>query len=336
MTAGLLLAAAWLVAAPATLVVSVGGPAEDPAFLPVHAAAALGTFAAEGLTATLRRAKHPSDAVAALRAGEASVAVTTLDQAVRGAAARGTPVRVVVTHTRAPAAALLVAARHREAVRRVDDLRGQRVGIPGPGTTAHQVLEALLQARRIEPSDVELRSFGGAALVSRLGTGELAAAVLEEPWVSRAVATGGAVILLDLRRPDETVRHLGGPFYEVASVTRAGDKDLAPLEAALTAYARALVRVQAWLAATPAAEVAARLPPEVVRDPARFVARLEPLQAAYAPDGDATETGLATTIRILRGGSPLPAGLKLTSETLRPPAFVTAARAALGAHPPAP
>ncbi|PYM65187.1 MAG: hypothetical protein DMD79_05105, partial [Candidatus Rokuibacteriota bacterium] len=42
---------------PATLVVAVGGPAEDPAYLPVHVAAALGTFEAEGVGVTLRRAK---------------------------------------------------------------------------------------------------------------------------------------------------------------------------------------------------------------------------------------------------------------------------------------
>src|SRR5206468_3507338 len=77
---------------PATLVVAVGGPAEDPAYLPVHVAAALGTFEAEGVGVTLRRAKHPTGAIDLLRTREAGVAVTTLDQAVRGAWARGVPV----------------------------------------------------------------------------------------------------------------------------------------------------------------------------------------------------------------------------------------------------
>src|SRR2546425_721451 len=90
---------------PATLVVAVGGP--------------------------LRRAKHPTGAVDLLRNREAGVAVTTLDQAVRGAWARGVPVRVLVAHTRAPAVVVAVSAAATARVGRVEDFRGQKIGIPG-------------------------------------------------------------------------------------------------------------------------------------------------------------------------------------------------------------
>jgi sulfonate transport system substrate-binding protein len=345
-----------LLAAAAPLAVSVGGPAEDPAYLPVHVAAALGTFQAEGVEVVLRRAKHPAAAIEALRERTAAVAVTTADQAVRGAWARGTPVRIVVAHNRAPTVALLVSAKHRDTVRRVEDLRRQRVGMPGPGTTAHLVLATLLARHRLGPADVQLASFGGTVLVSRLASGELAAAMLDEPWIGRALEAGAAQVLLDVRQPEDVVRHLGGPFYEILSVTRAGDKDaksdketkaekerkaleakaLAELEPALAAYARALIRVQAWLAATPAAAVAERLPPALVGDPARFVARLDPARAGYVPDGHATEAGLRTTLQVLRAGSPWPVTLKITPEDLQEPPFVTAARTGLGPAPPAP
>jgi len=332
----LALALSALLAGAAPLAVSVGGLAEDPAYLPVHAAAALGTFDAEGITVTLRRAKHPAGAADALREGTAAVAVTTADQAVRGAWARGTPVRVLVAHTRAPAVALLVSVKHRDRVRRLEDLRGQRVGIPGPGTTGHLVLVTLLARHRIGPADLQLVSLGGTALVSHLAGGDLAAAVLQEPWATRALEAGAGQALLDVRRPEETARLLGGPFYEVLSVARADEKALAEAEAGLAAYARALIRVQAWLAATPAAAIAGRLPPGLVGDPDRFVARLDGARAAYVPDGHATEAGLRATLQVLRAGSPWPVTLKVSPEALREPAFVTAARAALGPTPPAP
>src|SRR5262249_11381707 len=41
------------------LTVSVGGGPDVPAYLPVHVAASLDTFVAEGVRVTLRRAKHP-------------------------------------------------------------------------------------------------------------------------------------------------------------------------------------------------------------------------------------------------------------------------------------
>jgi NitT/TauT family transport system substrate-binding protein len=325
-----------LLAASAPLAVSVGGPAEDPAYLPVHVAAALGTFQAEGAEVVLRQAKHPAGTIEALRERTTSVAVTTADQAVRGAWARGTPVRIVVAHTRAPAVALLVSAKRRDTIRRVEDLRGQRVGMPGPGTSSHLVLATLLSRHRLAPSDVQLASFGGTALVSRLASGELAAAVLDEPWIARALDAGGAEVLVDVRQPEDAVRELGGPFHEILSVTPADPKALAKLEPALAAYARALVRVQAWLAATPAAAVVARLPPALIGDRARFVARLDPARVAYLPDGHATEAGLRTTLEILRAGSPWPVTLKITWDALQEPPFVTAARMGLGPAPPAP
>jgi ABC-type nitrate/sulfonate/bicarbonate transport system substrate-binding protein len=337
--------------------VAVGGPAEDPAYLPVHAAVALGTFEAEGVRVTLKRAKHPTGAVAALRDREAGIAVTTLDEAIRGAWARKLPVQVLAAHVRAPAVALLVASEARDEVRRVEDLRGKAVGIPGPGTTGHLLLATLLRGARIEPWQVDARSVGSTALVARLGAGGLAAAMVEEPWTSRLLDAGRAGVLLDLRRPAEVERLLGGPFYEVVSVAVTPVKEKAreapktgaeakrgtppplepPPEAVLAAYARAVARVQAWLATTPAPIVAERLPPALVGERARFEARLGARQAAYAGTGEPARDGFEATLRVLRGGgSPWPLTLSVSPDDLAPPAAVSEARRQLGAAPPAP
>jgi ABC-type nitrate/sulfonate/bicarbonate transport system substrate-binding protein len=357
--AGLLLARAASAEEPLSLTVAVGAPAEDPAYLPVHAAVALGTFEAEGVRVTLKRAKHPTGAVAALRDRETGIAVTTLDEAIRGAWARKIPVQVLAAHVRAPAVALLVAPAARDTVRRVEDLRGKPVGIPGPGTTGHLLLAAVLRGARIQPWQVDTRSVGSTALLAQLGTGDLAAAMVEEPWASRLLVAGRAGVLIDFRQPSEVERVLGGPFYEVVSVAVTPSKDdkdrkdapkagpdakkeappriEPPPEAALAAYARAVARVQAWLATTPPAAVAERLPPALVGDRARFEARLGALQAAYAGTGDVTREGLEATIRVLRGGgSPWPVSLTVGPDDLAPPPGVAEARRQLGASPPPP
>jgi NitT/TauT family transport system substrate-binding protein len=341
---------------PPPLRVAVAGPADEAAYLPVHAAAALGTFEAEGVAVQLRRVKHPTAAVTALREREADVAVTTLDQAIHGAWMRELPVRILVAHTRAPAVALMVAASARDAIRRVEDLRGRAAGIPGPGTTAHLLLLSLLRRARVEPWQVALRSIGGAPLAARVAAGDPPAGMVEEPWVSRLLEADRAVALLDLRRPEETARVLGGAFYEVVSVAvdaarREADRRKAekgkrkaatppaeegPPAAALAAYARAVIRAQAWLAATAPDAVADRLPAAVVGDRAQFVARLGALRATYVPDGDATPEGLGATLRVLREGTPWPVSLKLEPKDLTPPGAVVDARRALGAAPPSP
>ena len=346
-----------MAAEPPALTVAVGGPAEDPAYLPVHAAVALGTFEAEGVKVTLKRAKHPTGAVTALRDRQAGIAVTTLDEAIRGAWARRLPVQVLAAHVRAPAVALLVASAARDVVRRVEDLRGKAVGIPGPGTTGHLLLVTLLRGARVEPWQIDTRSVGSRTLLAQLGAGDLAAAMVEEPWASRLVDAGRASVLVDFRRPAEVERLLGGPFYEVVSVAATALEDDAketpkagadarkgtpprvepPPEAVLAAYARGLARVQAWLAATPPPVVAERLPPTLVGDRPRFEARLGAQQTAYAGAGEATREGIEATLRVLRGGgSPWPVHLSVGADDLAPPPGVAEARRQLGATPPAP
>jgi ABC-type nitrate/sulfonate/bicarbonate transport system substrate-binding protein len=342
--------------APLSVTVAVGGPPEEPAYLPVHAAMALGTFEAEGLQVTLKRAKHPTAAVATLRDREAGIAVTTLDNAIRGAWARKLPVQVLVAHVRAPALALLVAPAARDTVHGVEDLKGKAVGIPGPGTTGHLLLAQLLRSARLKLWEVDARSIGTTALLAQLGGGDLAAAMVEEPWVSRLLDSGRAGILVDFRRPAETERIVGGPFYEVVSVavtpppkddpkSKAGAEAKKgapapiepPPEAILAAYARAIARVQVWLATTPPTVVAERLPPALVRDRARFAAQLGAEQAAYAGAGEPTVEGLQATLRVLRGGaSPWPVSLSVSPEDLASPPAVTAARHQLGPTPPPP
>ena len=116
--------------------------------------------------------------------------MTTLDEAIRGAWARKIPVQVLAAHVRAPAVALLVAPAARETVRRIEDLRGKPVGIPAPGARAHLLLATLLRGARVQPWEVDTRSVGSAALLAQIGTGDLAAAMVEEPWASRLLAAG--------------------------------------------------------------------------------------------------------------------------------------------------
>ena len=113
---------------------------------------------------------------------------------------------------------------------------------------------------------------GRTGLLAQLGSGDLAAAMVEEPWAGRLLAADRAGLLVDFRQPAEVERVLGGPFYEVVSVVvgppteeetkaaegrREGRQEAPaappepPPEAALVAYARAVARVQAWLAGTP-------------------------------------------------------------------------------------
>jgi hypothetical protein len=162
-------------------------------------------------------------------------------------------------------------------------------------------------------------------------------------------------MLLDLRSPETTERALGGPFYEVVSVAAApvkvdpkatpkaraaAKRDPPPIEpppeTALAAFARAVARVQVWLATAEPGEIVERLPPALVGDRGQFETRLRARRAAYAGAGEPTPAGLEASLRVLRAGSPWPVSLSVGPNDLAPPAAVAEARRSLGASPPAP
>jgi hypothetical protein len=138
----------------------VGEPAEDPAYLPstprwrwdVPRPRASGD--AQALEA-------PDGRVRAARreAGSRWRSSTTRS----GAPGPSFPVQVLVAHVRAPAVALLVSPAARDTVRRVEDLQGKAVGIPGPGSTGHLLLAQLLRSARVKPSQIDARSIGSTA-----------------------------------------------------------------------------------------------------------------------------------------------------------------------------
>jgi len=329
-----LLSAALLAAEPAPLTVAVAGPPTEPSYLPLYVAEALGTFEAEGVRVTLRRVKGEGSAVAALREGDAEVAATSVDQAVRLGWGRGTPLALVALTALSPPAALLVSARHRETIATVADLRGKRIAIPGPGTSVHHLAIHLLRRHRVEPHQAHLVSPGALRAASQLAAGELEAAITLEPWTGRLLRQGHASLLLDLRDPEVARQALGGAFYEAGLFVRKAD--LEALGDRLIPLTRALVRALAWLRRAPPEAIADRLPARLVGDREEFLAQLAAVRALYPADALATPEGMTSTLSILRGASPLPASVRVRPGDLLALDPLRQALTALGEAPPAP
>ncbi|MGH7374724.1 MAG: hypothetical protein ACREJY_10900, partial [Candidatus Rokuibacteriota bacterium] len=82
---------AWVVLLQASLTIAVAGPATSPEYLPLHVAQAEGHFAAQKLAITLRLVRSDAGAAEALAAGQAQLAATSLDAALRLGGADGAP-----------------------------------------------------------------------------------------------------------------------------------------------------------------------------------------------------------------------------------------------------
>jgi NitT/TauT family transport system substrate-binding protein len=293
----------WLVLLQTALTISVAGPATSPEYLPLRVAEAENYFAQENLAVSLQVTRSESQAAEALSRGQAELAATSVDAALRLGHVAGAPPRLVFGLTSAPPVALLVPAAKKDAIRGLQDLAGKTLGIPSPGTPEHLMLLSLLAKAGLRLPQITLQSYGDRGLASAIQSGQVAAAVVGDPWASRLIEDGSAVVLADFRKRGEAARWLGEPAVHAAIFARADTKlgaaELAPL-------ARALLRALDRLRSTAPEELARHLPAAAVGPPADFPLRLSGAREVFLPNGWVTEDMLAESVRLVRERAKLP------------------------------
>ncbi|HKC06108.1 MAG TPA: ABC transporter substrate-binding protein [Methylomirabilota bacterium] len=299
---------AWLVLLQTSLTIAVAGPATSAEYLPLHVAQAEGFFTAQQLSVTLRPTRADATAAEMLAGGQAQLAATSLDTALRLGGTDGVPPRLIWALTAAPPVALLVAPGRADTVRSVADLVGQTVAIPAPGTAEDQALGLLLTRAGVAVHRVKMLSLGERGVVRALEGGEVAAGVLGEPHVSRLVEGDKAAIVVDLRSAKGAEAALGGPTVGAALFAKAGaEPPAATLRALRAALQAAVARV---ISAEPAA-LQATLPASVVGSPADFALRLRGARELFLADGRVPVETLERSLELIRARAPLPIKVKL-------------------------
>jgi NitT/TauT family transport system substrate-binding protein len=308
----------WAILLQATVAISVAGPATSAEYSPVHLAAAGGALVVDGSPVKMVQTRSPADAAQALNEASADLAATTFEAALRFGHRGGQPPRLLMGLTGAPPVALLVAGRGAGAVRTAADLVGRTVGIPAPGTPEHWALRAILVTAQVGPRWPSILSFGERGLASALAAGDVDAAMLDDPAISRLSGAGEGSVLIDLRDPDQARRWLGGPTVHAGIFLRADSKlgaaQLAPL-------LRGLVRSATRLQRASPEEVAAELPREVAGRPEDFALRLEGARRAYLSVAEVGPEQIERSLILVRALGPVPATVKLPA---RPSALVFA------------
>ena len=297
-----------LVLLQAALTIAVAGPPTSPEYLPLHVAMAEGLFTAQQVSVTLRSTRSDAAAAEMLDSGQAQLAATSLDSALRLGGTEGGPPRLVWALTAAPPVALLVPPGRTDTIRSAADLVGQTVAIPAPGTAEDQALGLLLARAGVAVHRLKVLSLGERGVVRALEGGEVAAGVLGEPHVSRLVEGDKAAIVVDLRTTKGAEAALGGPTVGAALFARAGAEPPAATVRALRAA------LQAAVARTISAEpdaLRATLPASVVGAPADFALRLRGARELFLADGRIPVETLEHSLELIRARAPLPVKVKL-------------------------
>jgi ABC-type nitrate/sulfonate/bicarbonate transport system substrate-binding protein len=292
----------------ASLTIGLAGPATSPEYLPGHVAQAEGLFSAQQLRTTLRTTRSDVGAAELLATGQVELVMTSLDAAMRLGSRGGPPPRLVHGLTAAPPVALLVSPGRSESIRSAADLVGQTIAVPAPGTPEDQALGILLARAEVPMHRVTVQSLGERGAVRALESGQVGAAVLAEPHVSRLLEAGQAIAVVDLRTAATAAAALGGATVNAALFLRAG-ADLPP--ETLRALRAALQAAVARLSSTAPGELQRMLPPALIGSPADFAARLRSAGGLYLADGRVTPDALERSLRLVKARAPLPARVDL-------------------------
>jgi ABC-type nitrate/sulfonate/bicarbonate transport system substrate-binding protein len=292
-----------------TLVLAVSGPATSPEYFPIRVAEAEGYFAGEGLAISVRTTRAESGAAEALAQGQADFAATTLEAVLRfGLRATSPSPRLVFGLTAAPPVALLVAARHVDTVRSIEDLSALRVGVTTPGAPEHAWFGWLLARAGLSVAQLSVTSLGARGLVAAVDAGDVHVGLVPEPAATQLLGRGRAKLLADFRTPRAAADTLGSGTVNAAVFTRA---DRRPADRDLAGLARALRKAEQRIRTAEARELGGKLATRVVGEPDDFEARVATARTLFLSDGAVSVEQVQQSIAIIRAHTPLPQSVKI-------------------------
>lgn len=273
--------------------------ADKQIFLPAVLAERLGYFRDEGLDVELQSEPSGSRAADVLLAGSAHGVIGAYDHTI-DLQAKGKFVKSVVQLAIAPGEVQLVATRAATRIHSPADVKGARLGVTGLGSSTAFLTQYLAVTHDVKLGELQLVPVGsGAAFIRALREGQIDVGMTTEPTASLLLAAGDAKVLADLRTPATTTKELGGlyPFsclyMETRWVRNHPDR--------VRRIARALVRSLRFIADHSAAEIAARLPPEILGGNAEiYVQSLAASKDMFTRDGLMPESGPPTVLRVMR------------------------------------
>lgn len=332
LSAGLLSAAALGVAAPraaralekTSITISVGGKS-SPNYLVLTAAERLGHFRDQGLTVAINDFNSGSRAIQALVGGSVDATVGYFDHAVH-LQAKGQPIKSIAQLGRYPALVLAKRADLADKIKGYGDLRGRPIGVTGPGSSTHFLLNHLLEKNGFAKDSVSVIGVGvGASVVAAIDQKRVDAIVQVEPVVTMLSRDRKVEIMLDTRTPEGTQEVYGGPYP--AAVLLAGQKAIQDNPATMQALVTAFVKTLHWIAKATPEQVVELMPADYqLGDKPLYTDVIRNNKATYSPTGIMEIAAAETAVKFLGEMDPLVARAAIDPKGVFDNRFVEAVR----------
>ncbi len=239
------------------VVIAVGGKSLV-VYLPLTVAERLGYFKDEGLDVEIQDFKGGSAALRALLGRSADLVVGYFDHIVR-LQAQGRDLEGVVLMGKYPGIVLGIQKKLAGEIRSVRDLKGRKVGVTKPGSSTNYFVYYLLVKNGLKPNDVSIIGVGGASsAIAAFEKGEIDAISHVEPVITTLEERGLLKVLVDTRKPEDTLKVFGGPYPAATLYTHRAFVEQHP--ETTQRLVNAIVRALRWMQGKSADEVVAIMP----------------------------------------------------------------------------
>lgn len=196
----------------------------------------------------------------ALLAGEGDVATAYYD-ALLPLAAAGREVVAFACLANRPGSVLAVSPAAKHSIGSIEDLRGAVVGIPGPGSSSHHLLNAILRKRGLDPQATSTAAIGVAAgAIAAMEKGTVDAAMMTNLGLATLrLKDPGVRTLADLRTAEGAREYLGHPQYPAMCLVATRQWLAANAESARK-VARCFLQANRWMVAHTPEQIRQALP----------------------------------------------------------------------------
>ncbi len=291
-------------------------------FLPFEIARAQGFFSKHGLEPEFTYTKGGPPAATLLASGGVDFAGISID-VMLNFSAEGKKLTMVASTTRLPAFALVAAPGQSGVIHSLEDLQGKTVGVANLGAGDQITTQYLLKQAGADPSRVQFAAIGtDQAKVAALESGELDAALVQEPALTRLTGKG-ARVLTDMYDPEQAKEAFGSEYQFTGLVVQ--QKAIEERSDVVGRAANAVADASRFIASTSGVALLEGIPDEAVTsgDREKFAKIVDKYKGALYPgDGKVNSEGVETVIRIrttsgtLKGEAPDPNSL-YTNEFLQ-------------------
>ncbi|MEO7937161.1 MAG: ABC transporter substrate-binding protein [Burkholderiaceae bacterium] len=266
--------------------------------LPLTIADRLGYFSAEGLDVEILDLVNGQRAQQAVMEGAADVACGVFEGLLDGPA-RNHHLRSFVLLSRAPQIAFGVSSRNLPGFKRVAELRGRKIAVGAPGSSAHLVAALVLARQGLTLKDVQLSEVAGAgAAMQAVRAGQVDVLVHTEPVISMLEQKGDIRVIADTRSLKGSQELFGGNMP--AACLFASAQAVQNQANTLQALTNAVVRALKWLQTAGPSDLIKVVPePYLLGDRGMYLAAFGKLRESISLDGLMPEDGPKTAMRAL-------------------------------------